>query len=237
MNAGPADSPLPPSETKVASPIPKKDRLSLVISALSLAVSLGTLILNRLDAAKAGATKIATTSYQAYELGDGVGRTFVSHAMTTLGDKQAIDKVKEQLLDHARQTVQPIADRLDLRIDVASRMASADPRDEIFGARAIEDLRRDVEAVHGSSASRTFMLGYQLFYLYASTSVVKKDYPQDKAKLAGIYRPRAKAINEELASMKIVDRLPSELDSFEATLSSLMAVANAVRSKLATDRS
>ena len=227
----------PPADGKDAKPpMPKKDRLSLVLSTLSLAVSLGTLVLNRADVFKAEAKRNAVASYQAYELGDGIGRTFVSHAMTTLGDKQAIDQMKERLASHARQTVQPIADRLDLRIDISAKLTAYDPKDDVFSVRVIEDIRRDVEGTYGASVARKMMLGYQLFYLSANTFAVRKDYPQDKPKLANIYHPRAKAINEELARMEVSPRLPDELDSLDVVLSSLQSVSSAVRVKLAADR-
>ena len=235
MNTKPSEQPI--SETNVNdSSMPKKDRISLVISTLSLAVSLGTLALNRMDVSKAESKKAAIASFQAYELGDAIGRTFVSQAMTTVGDKQAIDRFKEQLATQARQSVQPIADRLDLRIDVGAKLAAYDPNDEVFGSRVVEDLRRDVQAAHGNSAARKLMLGYQLFYLYANTFVVQKEYPQDKSKLAAVYGPRAKAVNDELASMEISMRLPNEFDSFDTVLSSLMSATKAVRAKLAADR-
>ena len=235
MNTNPPDPSLSADNVAVTMKMPTKDRLALILSVLSLTVSIGTLILNRVDVSKAEANRSDVAAYQAYELGDGLGRTFVGYSMTTTGDKQAIDQLKQQLAGHARQTVQPIADRLDLRVDIAAKLAVYDSND-VLGARAIEDLRRDVEAVHGTKVARKMMLGYQLFYLYANTSAVSKDHPQDKPKLAEIYRPRAKAINEELASMGISHRLPNELETFEVTLTSLKSVASAVHLKLAANR-
>lgn len=214
----------------------KKDKLSLVISLVSLILSLVSLALTRMDAAQARTERLATANYQAYRLGDGLGQMLFAYKWTTKGDPVEIQQFRVDLASYTKQVVQPIADRLDLRIDATALLSAYELEDNAFSERVLGDMGKHIIAAHGAAVADKFKLAHHTFALFAYSKIVAKSYPEDEDKFYEMYKSAAKEINPELAKLQIQNRLSVEKVSLTKASEELLGVRKAVEQKLVDER-
>jgi hypothetical protein len=206
----------------VTGPLPTKDRLALFLSLLSLLVSVGTLTLNRWDASHEKSTKLARSSYEAYHLG-------VKFVQTSFAKFDDLD-IQQEFDNYAKLSVQPIADRLGLRIDIASLIANHHAsKHRNFESEFIKDITRHITAVHGAEIAGKFRLGQSLTSLYLTASTASEVSEEN-------YLNAVEVINEQLNLLEIPKRFPKSAPPLEKITARALIIHGLVQAKLDADQ-
>ena len=216
--------------------ITRKDRLSLLLAIVSLLVSALSLTLTRLDSMRASSQKSARTYYESYQLGDQFGQMLFAFSMITGEDAADLEKFRTEIVNRTKNEVQPIADRLDLRLQTVTLLTAHFEDNNNFSERVLGDLGKHVMTVHGAEALELFKLGHHTFLLYAFSQVFLKKDTSEQDRFLGNYINSAEEINIELRKLGIRERLSPDKRPLGEVGKQILIVRHAIDNKLASDR-
>ena len=191
-----------------------KDKLALVISIASFAVSAFTLTMNRLDAANAKTLADQKYASSAFQLGKRFSTSRVVYSQVHFGDAEKVAAAKKEALNFSRDA-QAYAVSLDLNIDLASLIENDQYKNSILPEDPSTTIETRLTSNFGPSIAGKFLLGYWLAWLHINSQAAISAHPEYLPQFKKDYPHVAALVNKQLTALGLSNRLSKEMPDLE----------------------